>query len=653
MPISPPSLDDSRLKANVDGSYIKTVLLFAESNNKIIISKKTINVLKNIITSITLETEFQAWWDAFEWNPKGEGYDPNASPKPTWEDLIYFAKDWIFEEGFEPYRNKPDAFGTDDFMSKTYNEILEYEKEIAGMPNNIKLEHPIDHPSALLYLIDPARARTGVKRKSTVIHKRYSDDVSIYLHTAKDIYESIGKLADIQDTIETSKALYREHLNELKQLSVGKSKQLDQYTNLKDKYKARATAFYEYQRLIQQYDFDYAKSVVLKMIDKVEDVLPTDPKIVNMIFKERLEAIASQRQREIQTIISEVATVLPPGCIEEANALQELATMRRQVAIRMNSKTHVSEMEQLLDDFERSVADIKVLNTPEWDWVSGGGFIQAPETNPVVIGWDATKFPMVMSTKSDTTYNDIAVDTTINNLPINSKSLFQIPLIPDANNHVELTENTGGNLAFGIYKLKVFATNECGPGRLDITIEHPEQKINDPVFSTAGIQDSTWNVVGGTIVPISKGIVLEALSGIKGVILSESIPLIDKARYDISLIAEKTLGNRLFAGCVQFEQRDGTPLTAYNFNSNPLEYPNGWIAVGDYFFWNSGITTKQIYTFSIGRGTDSVGRIPRGVKSMKVGIAILDGQSVDDFCKVTLESLTVDELVWYEQPIGI
>ena len=398
---------------------------------------------------------------------------------------------------------------------------------------------------------------------------------------------------------------------------------------------------------------DNFEDELLKIVDTLDDLIPKDPLVAKIVIKEKIEAMASQKQKDIMGIKGESAIMLMPSCVEEADALQELAALRRQASIRIDATSYISEMEMIVDTFEKSINDIKVLNVPDWDWVSGGGFTQAPESDPAIIGWDATKFPMTLSITSDVTkYGNVGIDTTINNEIINSNSLFQIPTVPDVNNQVQLTDNTGGNLAFGIYKLKIFAVNNCGPGRLNVDIEHPEQKISDPAFATAGVQDSTWDIVDGVVSPLAKGIAFEANFATNAVILSESIPVVLKARYDISLTAEKTRGSRLFAGCVQFLQRDGTPITATTYGLDKYAYPNGWIAVGDYFFWNDGITTKQTYTFTIGRGTDSIGRVPRGAKSMKVGIAILPDQTVSDVCKITLDNLSVDELIWYEPPIG-
>ena len=582
------------------------------------------------------------WWDAVSWNPPGPEYTPDASPKPSWEEIVNIGLRYKAEILFNEYmsRIRPK-------LEKYFEGFLWTLKEVSGIPIEHDITQEMDFSTALSHITNSS-LRAGENLTPTVSRNR--DQSAQYLYTIGQLETVVDKMAKVKQILESAKNLYYDRLSKLRDITSGTSSELLKYTSFEDKVNARLAAYDKHIELIHFYE---SRAAFKDALEQVEYLIPTDPDIAKIVLKERIEAIATAKQKEIMTISGEAATMLSPGCVEEADALQELALLRRQGSIRIDAAIHVSQMEMIVDTFEKSVNDIKVLHTPDWDWVSGGGFAQTPESDPAVIGWDTTKFPMTLSITSDVSkYGDVGVNTTINNIPINSNSPFQIPTVPDANNQVQLTDNTGGNLAFGIYKLKIFAVNNCGPGRLNVDIEHPEQKISDPGFATAGVQDSTWSNVDGIISPLAKGIAFEANFATNAVILSESIPIVLKARYDISLTAEKTRGSRLFAGCVQFLQRDGTPITATTYGLDKYAYPNGWIAIGDYFFWNDGITTKQTYTFTIGRGTDSIGRVPRGAKSMKVGVAILPDQTVNDVCKITLDNLSVDELIWYEPPIG-
>ena len=406
-------------------------------------------------------------------------------------------------------------------------------------------------------------------------------------------------------------------------------------------------------------------------LDELESLEPLTLEEYRQVAHADLDVAATARHAQIVAVANSQGTILAPACIEQEDALKELAALRLSFVTKLDNADTSDEILKLVSRFQKQVEKIKVLNTP--DWTLDGN----PAGDRITLPWktlgksddiDLFSGSRLKVGVSDAVRTKLGEDKALIGLryKINGKTPklgyvkpalrenFTLPAKPEADSSVPIwywnKDGKRTDPAHGRHRLDIDAVNGCGAQRLTIDILHPKALIQDPNFQTFNSGFATlWTLTGKPELAVvtDKGLTVtdDDFGSERLLSIGNPIDINLNASYELSCIVQQPTGNMLNWLFVEFLDKNGVTISHRNFGSDPKNYPSGWLSIGHYFYWG---VAKQMFpkieskfSFSFGKGGQ--GRRPRGAKSFRVGAYLTYGPG--DRTEVRLSQYHVNEIV--------
>ena len=247
-------------------------------------------------------------WDATKWNPaEGTSYhDPEASPKPTWEELVSYIK--LFEVDTSRI---PDSLAYELFIDEQDFSTRERRASLSTAPTGNPTLHRgdgIEHMPALIHLSGDAM-RAGQVLPNVVLrtagHERH------LLHTEEAVHEFIGESARHRNALESVKnELMRPYLR-LKAIFTDEDEHFDE----------------RYQAGLQMLDLanGYQEALIQGIALFDPHILPDDLPTLQAVLIERLEGVATGHQKSLKGALTQQAIDNWAACVDMDAALTEIA----------------------------------------------------------------------------------------------------------------------------------------------------------------------------------------------------------------------------------------------------------------------------------------------------------------------------------------
>ena len=247
-------------------------------------------------------------WESTNWNPAlGTSYhDPNASPKPTWEDVVRYIKlSEVDDAGIDGSLYAELAGDERDFS------VRERRASFATAPTGDPTLHRgdgIEHMPALIHLSGDAM-RAGQVLPNVVLrtvgHERH------LLHTEEAVHEFIGESARHRNALESVKnELMRPYLRE-------RAIFRDEGVDLDVRYQAG-------QRMLDLAN-GYHEALIQGIALFDSHALPDDLPTLQAVLIERLEGVATGHQKSLKGALTQQAIDNWAACVDMDAALTEIA----------------------------------------------------------------------------------------------------------------------------------------------------------------------------------------------------------------------------------------------------------------------------------------------------------------------------------------
>ena len=254
----------------------------------------------------------EAQWDAFAWNPP-DGYqhpDPDASPKPTWDELVAGDRNISISSSINnvwyELRIGPDyipGYGA----SKVRRELTD-ETAIKHGDTDVHVGQGMDHLTGLIHLTGDADLAGCVVPPMIM---RDKNQRSLNVHTQAEIKMILGAVSRRENTVESAHNKLMERLNSYIDIAEDESQSLD------DRELAADTAL----NMAKNY-----RNELLAEIEKYDpDALPADLPTLKAVLTERLEAFTMARVKEIKGARTQQGVDVPAACFDMATALEEVS----------------------------------------------------------------------------------------------------------------------------------------------------------------------------------------------------------------------------------------------------------------------------------------------------------------------------------------
>ena len=275
--------------------------------------------------------ESEESWARYQWNPPQDPVspnsfpatpDPDASPKPTWQELLDAAQlreidiaitkaKAVFSSPVTPSRR----FGSTIYPANVRQELAGDDTLVVdGTAHHV--HGGINRMTGLISMVEDAN-ESG--RHIPLIVMRDDMDEPIYLHTQQRVRPILDALRRRNNTIESAHNVVAEKFFAI----------IDQANNPNLPLPVRV----QKARDADQFTQDYEMHLRAEIAKYNPDALPTDLDELKDVFVERLEAAALRRQRYIRGVLTEQGQKLVPSCNDEATALTKIAAEERDAAV--------------------------------------------------------------------------------------------------------------------------------------------------------------------------------------------------------------------------------------------------------------------------------------------------------------------------------
>ena len=384
----------------------------------------------------------QAKWEAYNtWNPP-PGYtepDPNASPKPTWDEMV------AAEAAWEKWRDlQGDLIWAEDRRNLTITgraELTE-ENQITMGGAERYVGEGIDHLTGLLQMVEQSNS-AGAQLPHVVMRDGQNRPVS--LHLQSEVREVLEAVAARENRIESAhNSLMAEfwRLHDIRQ---------DESLPVGQRYAAGLDAL----ELLE----NYGESIKPYLAAYDPDALPTDLPTLKALLIERIEAAAMARVKEIKGASTQQGVDLPAACLDIANAVEEVSRKSALGIQNIDDAADNAAAQGACNTAVSAVEAVTPLNVPEW-----------------VITLPSGTSTTVTATASHPTGQDIPGRVQITKWQVfdaDGDPLSWTPIIRRVNNAAELTADIPAGTTYPV-TINLSARNLCGPSVKKVIVPAPE-----------------------------------------------------------------------------------------------------------------------------------------------------------------------------------
>ena len=243
-------------------------------------------------------------WDAYVWNPpqarpSHTTPDPDASPKPTWEELVNADANTRLRLSAE------DA----EYNLGKGQEGKQRLTDLAALPDlDIYVGAGLDHMTGLLQIVENANEAGG---DCPHIVMRNGDNETISVHRQAVIREILSATAARENLVESAHNAVMNGYHRHAKIRDDLTQPLDDRKTAADLALAIAST---YETLLTE-----------EMAKYDPDALPDDLDELKLVYVERLEAAALGKDKEIRGHLTNQGVMLHPSCFDQETALRSIA----------------------------------------------------------------------------------------------------------------------------------------------------------------------------------------------------------------------------------------------------------------------------------------------------------------------------------------
>lgn len=287
----------------------------------------------------------EATWHAYKWNPpeymaaQYPDADPDASPKPTWEELRSLRR-----------RSELRADESDHIIGRASHRVRSALTDAAHLPRPIAvyIGEGLDHMTGLARLA-AAADRAGAQLPHIVMRDTAEKRVS--LHRTGPLAEVLDAAAARENLVESAHNALMEDYHAQAAIRDDETAELDAREAAADK--ARDIAE------------NYADRLEAAMAAYDPDALPAELTELKATYIERLEAAAMRRVKALRGVVSQQGVDLPASCADEAEAAEAVAREERLGALAVLAAGDAAGAKTAYEAALAKIAAVTPLHVPE------------------------------------------------------------------------------------------------------------------------------------------------------------------------------------------------------------------------------------------------------------------------------------------------
>ena len=293
------------------------------------------------------EQNTESVWNSYQWNPP-EGYDdpdPDASPKPTWAELLDAERKIILAD-----RKQQDDYRTtahaDIKRNLTDAATIEHEGE------SLYVGAGLDHMTGLLQMVEQAN---NAGELCPYIVMRDGEQNEKRIHRGSQIRGILKATAARENAVESAHNIVMTEYH-------GFAKIRDDDTQTLDDREAAATAA---QGVLDNYS---TKLRLLASSGRFADSRWPDRRHsveeTKAYAVEYLEAAAMRKIKDLQGYTTNQGMMLHPSCFDQAKAIEDVAVWLQKGLILINKQNFSSGARGWALWHEEKIEAVEILNTP-------------------------------------------------------------------------------------------------------------------------------------------------------------------------------------------------------------------------------------------------------------------------------------------------
>ncbi|MCY4470296.1 MAG: hypothetical protein OXC08_16400 [Thiotrichales bacterium] len=401
-------------------------------------------------------------WEAHQWTPPGfapdQGFDPEADPKPTWEQLV---------RGYRLYKIQDATSRTGEGevsgkVDKLANAPVRHRHAVAS----VDVGGGIDHMTAMLH---HAQEATAAGRKWPVAVMRDTTGELLAMHTVTEAGELLGPTAAQKNRASSAGNMVRADLEKLRAVALDPNGRLPESTPEEVKLAAREVASAKYQAMLK--DLTPHFETALNRVDRLNEIaaasIPDTYPLARLkaILVADLESVATAKIKDILNAAEQQGMDLAGSCRDQSDALEAVSRLKQQHQILIERADDHADAKSKFAAAEKAIKAIRVERTPQW-YGNRGALIEDEHSSTAESVFIQARSPV-----------DDKVSVAVRVLGIDDAT----PPNPHASAR---TAKSGDNMNIflGIIegdaaaKFELRARNVCGPSTLIVTVNAPEEE---------------------------------------------------------------------------------------------------------------------------------------------------------------------------------
>ena len=279
-------------------------------------------------------------WEAYNWNPRdGRDLDPDAGPKPAWDDLPDMAR-----KGNLFYR----ANDT-DYDLRYYVNTLKPGVAEAALSGAVgaHVGTGLDGMTALLQIVEHSNL-AGNDIPHVVMRDEHHRVIAC--HTQDDLRDILSATAAVRNKVESG------HNSVLARYHTFAALRDDEAQTLEVREASAAVC----ESIVSGYEVQLKAAIDAYDPDALPDDLPT----LKAVYVERLEAAALGRDKELRGHVTNQGVMLHPSCTDQDEAMQAVAVAYYHGSAAIRKADTADKAGKAFAKAKAAIEAVEVLNTP-------------------------------------------------------------------------------------------------------------------------------------------------------------------------------------------------------------------------------------------------------------------------------------------------
>ena len=286
-------------------------------------------------------------WDKYQWNPPGhlpeyEGPDPDASPKPTWADLVEANR------RYELYNQKYNSDYTIRGLSQ-HRTALTDAATIEHEGESLYVGAGLDHMTGLLQMVEQAN---DAGELCPHIVMRDGDQNVRRIWRGSQVRDILKTTAARENAVESAHNIIMAEYH-------AQAKIRDDDTQTLDDREAAATSA---QAILDDYQARLPKNITSVGSRWPGSNIPVDEHKAYAV--EYLEAAAMRKMKSLQGYTTNQGMMLHPTCFDQGAAAEKIAVELQTGLIDINRQSSYGAVKGWAQWVESKINKIEILNTP-------------------------------------------------------------------------------------------------------------------------------------------------------------------------------------------------------------------------------------------------------------------------------------------------